>query len=137
MKARKITRRAILSAAAEVGEQDGQDPRYDRPEGPRKVPNRKALQLCAQVAEALGGVLAGECRDEALRDLVVDSVVPAPSAARLLVTLAPALTEIALDVPGVLAALDRAHLLFRAVVAQAIHRRCVPELTFQVRVPSA
>jgi ribosome-binding factor A len=134
MKPRKITRRAILSAAAEVGEQDGQDPRYDRPDGPRKVPNRKVLQLCAQVAEALGCALAGECRDEALCDLLVESVVPAPTAARLLVTLAPALPDVALDVVAVLTAVDRATPLFRHVVAQAIHRRFVPELTFQVRM---
>jgi ribosome-binding factor A len=134
MKPRKITRRSILSAAAEVGEQDGQDPRTDRPEGPRKVPNRKALQLCAQVAEALNGFLVSECRDEALTDLFVESVAPAPNASLLLVTLSPTLPDAGVDVASVLAALDRAHPLFRHAVAQAIHRRFVPDLTFQVRV---
>ena len=50
--------------------------------------NRKALQLCAQVAQTLGVVLAGECGEDLLRELFVTSVVPAPDSSRLLVMIA-------------------------------------------------
>src|SRR4051812_20136030 len=82
---RKISRNDLLSGAAEVGAQDGQDPRFDRDEASTTVPNRKALLLCGQVARTLADVLPG-CGDDALRDLLVESVAPAPNSARLLVT---------------------------------------------------
>jgi ribosome-binding factor A len=135
MKPSRITRRAILSAAAEVGEQDGRDPRYDRIAERRKVPNRKALQLCAQVAEILSSVLAGECRDEALADVVVESVVPAPNAGRLLATIGLGRPDAAVDVELALAGLDRATPLFRRAIAEGTNRRFVPDLIFRMRLP--
>ena len=48
--------------------------------------NRKAKQLCRQVAETLDLILSGDCRDELLQSLHVISVVPAPNSSRLLVT---------------------------------------------------
>ena len=57
-----------------------------------RVENRKALQLCSQIAETLALVLAGESGDDLLRDLLVESVVPYPTSARLLVTLIPAIS---------------------------------------------
>ena len=53
------------------------------PEGP----DRKAFQLCHQVAETLEEVLA-ECGDGVLQALRVLDVEPAPDASRLLVTVA-------------------------------------------------
>lgn len=93
--------------------------------------NRKALQLCRQVERTLGIVLAGQCGDNVLRDLLVQSVVPAPDSTRLLVTLTfsgPA----SIGIGEVLSRLQRAHGLLRGEVASAIHRRKVPELTFQI-----
>src|SRR5271170_3715087 len=57
-----------------------------------RVENRKALQLCSQVAETLALVLTGESGDDLLRDLLVESVVPYPTASRLLVTLIPTIS---------------------------------------------
>ena len=51
--------------------------------------NRKDLQLCRQVFDALTYALA-DIEDLMILDLVLASVVPAPSAARLQVTLVPA-----------------------------------------------
>src|SRR6516162_7232294 len=85
MTSRKISRRTLLSSCAELGAEDGRDPRLDRRDGSGKVGNRKALQLCSQVARTLMGVLA-ECGDDVLRDLVIESVTPAPNSSRLLVT---------------------------------------------------
>ena len=47
--------------------------------------NRKALQLCGEVGRTLSQVLAWESGDDLLRDVVVDSVTPAPDSSRLLV----------------------------------------------------
>jgi ribosome-binding factor A len=93
--------------------------------------DRKTLQLCRQVQRALILALAGECEDDFLRDVSVDSVVPAGGAGHLLVMV---------SVPGhlkateILARLnDRAGRL-RAIVAAAICRKRVPMLSF-VAIP--
>ena len=57
------------------------------PSSPQAGLDRKALQLCHQVAETLEEVLA-ECGDGLLQALRVLDVEPAPDASRLLVTLA-------------------------------------------------
>jgi ribosome-binding factor A len=129
MPRRKISRRALLSSCAEPGAEDGRDPRLDRREGSDKVPNRKALQLCAQVARTLLSVFA-ECGDDVLRDLVIESVTPAPNTARLLVTVrrtVPVETEV------VLHHLQRARGKLRTETVAAINRRRAPDLLFQIR----
>ena len=68
------------------------DPRYDRPDGPSKVKNRKALQLCGQVAETLSLVF-DDSGDATLQNLLVQSVVPWPTSARVLVTVIPAIAD--------------------------------------------
>jgi ribosome-binding factor A len=133
MTSRRIRRKDLEGAAAEVGPDDGKDPRYDRPEQTRPPGKRKALQLCAEVARTLGEVLAGESGDEVLRDLVVESVTPAPSSARLLVVVALAPSAPDRD-PGVVAArLEGARGRLRTEVAAAVRRRKAPDLVFQVQ----
>jgi ribosome-binding factor A len=93
--------------------------------------DRKALQLCHQVADTLNQVLSGECNDDVLRNLHVARVVPAPDVSQLLVIVAPAWRGEAMqsaDVLGRLAA-QSGHL--RSEVAAAITRRKAPRLTFQ------
>jgi ribosome-binding factor A len=128
---RRRFERKPMSLASETGPEDGIDPRllprYER----GKVTNRKALQLCRQVERALSILLSGACADDVLRDLVVQSVIPAPDSTRLLVTLARTRPD-ATYVGEVLAHVQRAHGLLRSVVAAAIHRRKTPELTFHV-----
>jgi ribosome-binding factor A len=115
----------LLKACAEVGPEDGADPRDFFRKRPPRVPNRKALQLCSQVAQALDGVLR-TCGDDVLRDLTVVSVVPAPNAGRLLVTLSgPVEAGLAQE------RLQRASGLLRSEIAAAVHRRRAPELTFR------
>ena len=119
-------------ACAELGPEDGLDPRtfFRKPSG--KVTNRKALQLCAQIARTLSTVLAGECEDDLLRDLFVESVRPAPDSMHLLVRVCLATSATAIDANQVLDHLHRAHGRLRREVAAAIHRKRVPELTFCV-----
>jgi ribosome-binding factor A len=130
MRFRGPLRKDLLSSCADVGPEDGIDPRKDKPIT-SKVPNRKALQLCSQVEHTLSLVLA-ECGTECLRDLLVATVEPAPDSSRLLVTLSPAPSAESADFNLVLAALERAQSLLRREVASAIHRKKVPQLTFRM-----
>ena len=111
---------------------DGDDPRYDQ-RGPRRerLPC-KTLQLCGQVARTLEAVLAEQAED-ALRNLHVVSVQPAPDESRLLVTLGPLVPGTRLEVEAVLIALDSASGRLRQEVAAAITRRRTPTLAFQVQ----
>jgi ribosome-binding factor A len=91
--------------------------------------HRKDLQLCRQVFDALTYALA-ELDDPTIDQLVLASVAPAPSAARVLVTLIPSRDDIDLDV-----ALDRvrAHAdELREEVAAEITRKRAPELAFRI-----
>ena len=119
----------MLAACDEIGPDDGVDPREWAKAKSRRVPGRKALQLCRQVAEALQAALA-ECRDEVLSGLVVTTVMPAPHAGRLRVSVAAAPSAAVRDTAVVQEHLARAAGLLRSEVAVAIHRRKTPELVF-------
>ena len=133
MRRRKISRRSLLSAASDVGPGDGQDPRFDRPDEPAKVKNRKALQLCGQVAETLSLVFA-DSGDEVLQNLLVQAVVPWPTSVRVLVTVVPAITDRS-DEQLIAERLETARLRLRSEVAAAVHRRKAPDLLFRVQSP--
>jgi ribosome-binding factor A len=128
---RRVSRRGLLSACADVGPGDGIDPRLEGRDRSGLVLNRKALQLSGQVARTLSGLLA-ESEDEVLRDLLVVSVVPAPYASRLLVTVAPSPAAAVVEVAAVLGRLERVRGRLRTEVAAAVHRRKAPDLTFRV-----
>lgn len=94
--------------------------------------NRKDLQLCRQVFDALTYALA-EIDDDVVDDLVLASVVPAPSASRVQVTLVPSRDDIDPDV-----ALERVREHadeLREEVAAEVTRRRVPELVFRIGRP--
>ena len=91
--------------------------------------HHKTLQLCRQAQRAISLALAGECDDEVLRRLYVDSVTPAPDASRLMVcVIVPRHVEGAVE--DVLWSLERVKGLLRAAVARDITRKRAPELTF-------
>ncbi len=121
------SRKDFLSSCDDVGPEDGIDPRDWRRLDGRRVKNHKALQLCAQVAKTLSAVLAGECGDDVLRELAVESVVPASNSSQLLVTLSSRI-----DSGTALQHLRRAEGRLRTEVAAAIHRRRTPRLSFCV-----
>lgn len=89
--------------------------------------NRKALQLCRQVERTLSVALEGEI----LRDLLVQSVEPAPDSTRLLVTFTQP-PGAGVGIPELLAALEHGRAKLRGAVAAAIHRKKTPELAFRV-----
>jgi len=87
--------------------------------------NRKALQLCAQVADALNLVLAS-CADDCLRECLIEGVIPAPDSSHMLVTVRTTQNK-----EQVVAALHKASGMIRSEIATAIHRKKVPQLRFQ------
>jgi ribosome-binding factor A len=128
MRFKRVSRDELLSSCADIGPEDGGDARdfYKKPS--EKVANRKALQLCGQVARTLSLVFS-ESGDNVLRELVVESVQPAPTSARLLITLSiPTCVAESIAVHCI----ERASGWLRNEVAAAIHRRKTPELQFRV-----
>jgi ribosome-binding factor A len=140
---------------AEPGEEDGLDPRFAArragrggrarhsggpafgPGSPAQPVDRKAAQLCRQVAVTLDEVLA-ECGDDVLRDLHVVDVAPFPDASRLLVTVS-AVDAGAPGTPGPEAVLEHLHHAgghLRREVAAAVTRRHVPLLVYRLQEPA-
>lgn len=132
------SQKVMRSLCAEVHEDDGLDPRelFRSQQEDRTKPNRKARQLCRQVAEVLGLVLA-EQSDDLLRGLTVAAVAPAPDTSRLRVTLVDSPPD---DGPDrrdrVLRRLASATGSLRTELAAAITRRRAPMLVFQVVGPN-
>lgn len=96
-------------------------------------PSRKTLQLCSQIADTLNYVLGGDCDDELLQNLQVASVVPAPNASQLLVTVYPVVeSSEPFNAEEVRRQLSDAAGRLRAEIARSITRKNVPNLLFQV-----
>jgi len=100
-------------------------------------PDYHTAALCKQVRRAVAMTLAGECSDEVLQSLVVDEVLPAPNAGRLLVRVLlrpppPDATATKISVVDVLERLARVHGLLRESVSESIVRKRTPELIFDV-----
>jgi ribosome-binding factor A len=130
MTIRKISRAELRALCSEVGPDDGLDPRYQRRQGSAPRTSRKTLQLCNAVARTLAAVFA-ESADDVLREMVVEAVAPAPSSARLLVTVSAA--DPAGPSPDQAAeCLERARGRLRTEVAAAVRRRRAPDLVFRV-----
>ena len=89
----------------------------------------KDLQVCRQVFDALTYALA-ELDDPVIDELVLESVIPAPNAARVQVNLIP--TSDQLDRDDALARLAAYSSELRAEVAAEITRARVPELAFYI-----
>ena len=96
----------------------------------RKIQPRKIAQLCAQIRQALELALLGVVHDEALTDVEVFAVTPLPDPGRLRVTFAAHGDHP--DIPDLTARLEAARGILTAEVAQAISRKRVPDLVFEV-----
>lgn len=94
----------------------------------------KDLQVCRQVFDALTYALA-EFDDPVIGDLMLVSVTPAPSAARVQVNLVPARAGV--DREAAVARLAAVAAELRTEVAAELTRRRVPELVFYVGYPDA
>jgi ribosome-binding factor A len=101
----------------------------DRDGGHRR---HKDLQVCRQVFDALSYALA-ELDDPVIDELVLTSVVPAPSASRVQITLVP--SHDGIDRDDALSRLAAVSPELREEVAAEISRRRVPELVFRIGQP--
>jgi ribosome-binding factor A len=95
--------------------------------------DRKTLQLCRQVQRAVMQALAGECGDDLLRDLSVDSVGPAGGAGHLLVRV---IVPRHVSASEVMHRLESRSSLLRTIVAASICRKRAPMLSF-IALPAA
>jgi ribosome-binding factor A len=136
MTIRKISRAELSAACNDPWPEDGLDTRRHWREQSSRPPNRKAMQLCSEAARTLSAVLAGESGDDVLRDLVVESVVPASSSARLLVTVSLAHQADAEAVRIAGECLEHARGRLRTEVAAAVRRRRAPDLIFRIVTPA-
>jgi ribosome-binding factor A len=93
---------------------------------------RKVMQLCRQVEERLGLVLAGEVEDPTLQDLYVVDVTPEPGGGRLVVRFARAPGTAETPLAVILPRLEALRPFLRGEIAAAIHRKRTPDLVFQV-----
>lgn len=109
---------------------EAMSPRHSGRESRNARADQKAIQLCRQVQRALDLALAGECGDDVLRDLWVESVVPAPDAAHLLVRLDVSGIRPGVSLAEILDRLGQARGRLRRAVTEAITRKRSPELTF-------
>jgi ribosome-binding factor A len=147
----------IRGLCAELGEEDGLDPRLAPRRtghggrhhsssgpgpglgfGPQGRPvDRKACQLCRQVAVTLDEVLA-DCGDSVLQNLYVVDVTPFPDASRLMVAVASVdgKTERELGPEVVLEHLQHASGHLRCEVAAAVTRKRAPVLIYRLAYPA-
>jgi ribosome-binding factor A len=128
MSSRKDRRRPAAVA------DDGIDPSlFFEPRNDARA-ERKIQQLCKEVERTLSYALGG-CNDEALRQLVITGVEPAPDASRLLVTLCLTSAIFNLDVDELMERLKRTRGFLRAEIAAALQRKRTPELAFRLVPP--
>ncbi len=99
--------------------------------------DRRTLQMCGEVRRALDLVMTGECDDEILRGLYVQSVTPAPDAAHLLVTVSPLDPRDPTPPHTILQHLQIFAGRFRTAIAETINRRRAPDLMFNIASPEA
>ncbi len=137
MSSKRKRRSLPQDLCGQMGPDDAVDPRkfFDRRSQGRS--NRKAHQLCRQVSHTLSYVLSGECDDDALRSLSVESVDPAPDSSRLLVTVAVLDKDDTTPTEVILSKLAAVSGKLRSEVAASINRRKTPELVFNVVRPTA
>jgi ribosome-binding factor A len=90
------------------------------------------MQLCRQVEQTLSLVLSGECTDEVLQSLLIESVRPASNASQLLVTVRQTIGDEPVPTLEILARLAEVTGQLRFAVASAITRKRAPQLLFEV-----
>jgi ribosome-binding factor A len=110
---------------------DKQDRPSDDPEAWNRSGDWKTLRFCRQVEQALSIAFSGGSGDDVLGELAVESVVPAPDAGHLLVTVDFLSKERIPDPLETLVRLHRATGWLRLQVGAAISRKRVPELAFR------
>ncbi len=133
----KQERQKLLAYCGELNEDDNVDPRAFFRKKYRGKDSR-TQRLCKQVSDTLSLVLSGEFSDEVLQSLDVFSVQPAPSTRRLLVVVRPMADLLLTTTPDqIVKKLESVSGILRREVAQAISRKRMPSLVFEVVWPNS
>ncbi|MFK7767483.1 MAG: ribosome-binding factor A [Mariniblastus sp.] len=128
----KKRREELLAYCGQLQEDDCVDPReYFKPDPKLAKADKKAKQLCRQVAQTLDLVL-GDCDDELMQSLSVGSVQPAPDSSRMLVTVIADVPQGEFDRVQIQLQLKEQTGRLRAEVGRSISRKRVPNLTFSI-----
>jgi len=120
----------VAYCCAEIGAEDGIDPRYLVTNLARKKSSRKELQLCKEATRIVSLVLTGETGQSLLRDLQVLSVQPEHDGSSICVSVGHYAADIQVSDTEVLDALKRVQGLLRTALAHALHRKHTPTLSF-------
>ena len=128
----KNRREDLLAYCGQLQDDDCVDPKeYFKPDRKLAKANKKAKQLCRQVAQTLDMVL-GDCDDELMQSLMVDNVQPAPDSSRMLVTIIADMPPEEFDRNQIQLHLKEQTGRLRAEVGRSISRKRVPNLSFSV-----
>ena len=119
---------------AEIGAEDGIDPRLLEKRSRHRGPSRKTQQLCGQVSRAISLALASSA-EPCLQALTVARVCPAPDVRRLRFELTSTDPRILSDPGATLARVAAAAGWLRTEVGAGLSRRRVPGLVFHWRPP--
>lgn len=130
MKSRKQWLKEVASLCAEIGPEDGVDPRQVFHRAAKKQSHRKTYQVCKQAEKTLNLIMASESVEPLLRELVVRAVEPAPDSSHLLVIVEVNLTT--QSEPEVQEALERASGQLRSAIAMDINRKRAPQISFRL-----
>ncbi len=131
MKPGKTSLELMKQLCKEIREDDGVDPREFKKREQKRNYARRDRQLCAEVRRCLDLVLPEIMIQSGISVCEVLSVNPAPDISRLMVV-------VGVDVEHLAVASQVLGLLkgrIRTDVAQAVHRKKAPDLSFEV-VPS-
>ena len=135
MKSKKPTPEELAALCDEIGPEDGGDPRDLKKSFRVSDSRRQDFQLCKQVEDTLNLELVGDGLHPILAALMIWRVEPAPNSRHLLVVVSPSDPEADLDEAKVLEALGEEAERLRIAVANSIHRKRVPELSFRYLPP--
>jgi len=129
MTSRKMSLRAIAALCDEIGPEDGVDPRRIRRRKRGSKKDEKAKQVSRQ-AEVTVQLTLGTMLDDALEDLRVVRVEPAPDSRRLRVVVEPKTRPPIMTEREAADVVQKVERLLRMEVAAALHRKRAPSLTF-------
>lgn len=116
---------------AEIGPEDGIDPRIITRAMDRKSNNRKARQLGKEARQTLTMIFSGELSDPVFQDIEVIDVSASDDGQFLNVTLTQVNTSDQLDEQVVLEKCKAVQGFLRSAIAETVKRKRVPSLKFE------
>jgi len=120
----------VLSLCAEIGPEDGIDPRYLKKFTCDKNYDQKSSRLCNEVSKVLSLVLAGDMGNPVLQALQVMNVSTESGGEFLNIRLAHYETHFNVNEQQLISELKRVQGYLRSAISQRINRKRVPALKF-------